>query len=306
MSADKDKDTLDRAQLEAFCDNELDSAERARVAERIAAGDERVGAALRECHLIGAEVRQWALTQVEQVRASSTWEAIASEINALAAERRTGVRSLRLNSLRNLLQEVGDRFVDFTDGFRLAPAFAAGVAVALITFSVVGSGNETKSRSFDEFARLSPNDALPSATVLPLSSASQSFSSASQSLSSANQSLDAAALVPVGLGPQALSLPDQTREAYASRLRQNQQRFIDSLSPEQRRAILQKVFRVEPALESVREMPIRASNVLRDNFVQGGLRAGGADIDFIHSPHPFRIVSPAEQNVPPVIWVSQR
>ena len=43
--------------------------------------------------------------------------------------------------------------------------------------------------------------------------------------------------------------------------------------------------------------------LIGDNYISGGLRAYGADIDWIKTDRPFRILPAVNEKASPVIWL---
>ena len=105
-----------------------------------------------------------------------------------------------------------------------------------------------------------------------------------------------------------LNVPERTRAVYRDR--------IASKEAAMRRQILEQLARNRSpgdqrfARSSERDLlqylRIPITEMIDQNFVSGGIRAGAADIDWIRSAHNVKIVPAGSRNTPPVIWVSNR
>ncbi|MCB0345128.1 MAG: hypothetical protein KDD66_08415 [Bdellovibrionales bacterium] len=64
--------------------------------------------------------------------------------------------------------------------------------------------------------------------------------------------------------------------------------------------------RLNSGILNQQNLEVPLPGILDREFIRGGLRSHGADIDWIRSNRPFELYPVEDRNAPPVIWVAQK
>ncbi len=257
--------------LSAFFDGEVEPSVKAALEASVVGGDRAVLDELQSLSQVRAGIRSWHESQTVDFQGREkrldVWSAIADEVNSLAERKKAGAF----------------RFVPrWSDALRsiLSPRFAVGLALLAVTVVSVASLRISRQIGVTE----SQNSQVASSRVDNLTTDLQ----------------EAINTLPVKLDSRSpLSMSESMAGRYRSRI------GGDLLVP----VSLGESNPLEPNLQlsgAELQMRLPVSQIMDDNFVQGGLRTNGADIKWIRSQNAFRILPGGDRSAPPVIWVANR
>lgn len=261
--------------LSAFFDGEVELDAKAELEASVMGGDRAVLDELQSLSQVRAGIRSWYESQTLDFQGREkrldVWSAIADEVHVMAERKKIGASRFIpqfISQWSNALQSI------------LSPRLAVGLALLAVTVVSVTSLRISRQ----------PGD-IESKT-------SQVASLSGDSLSADLQT--AISTLPVKLDSGSpLAMSESMAGRYRSRI------GGDLLVP----VSLGEGNPLEPNLQlsgAELQMRLPVSQIMDDNFVQGGLRTNGADIKWIRSQNAFRILPGSDRSAPPVIWVANR
>ncbi|MFN8391122.1 MAG: hypothetical protein U0136_12600 [Bdellovibrionota bacterium] len=287
----------DRLLLQSLLDGELSLSDRAALESRIASGDEAMAKELAALREVRRYVQTWHQQEVVEVikDRSPVWSRIESQIREEASRKRVqGAQSLGFDIRR---------LVDFFRRPQAVGGFAAALAVAMLFFARDSRTGNTTTQSTDRLARaghglpgesettfasLDRTAELANSAPLQLSEAASAeqqdrLSGAPQApFFVAGNTVDEDLLTKVGIG----SLGDHADYSLAGPL-------------------VQGGMSSRPLSGTLASRLLSSPQLIVPNDIPGGLRAGGADIDWIKTAKPFKFVPSKDHSNPPVVWIAR-
>lgn len=316
-AADSEMNEHELKTIAAFFDGELSGLEKHSFQTKLKNGDSLLTDELESYKLVQQTVRDWFHEQTfdekGKPREVYLWEKIVQEITPLADKRRNG------GWIDRLFEQVKTG-LELSLRPRLSlvhVASIASVAALLVLYQsysfYVGRGVSTRDRAGSgiEYAQNAtwqgptPNNKSPDAEV--------------------KNSVVNVRLVANSSRPgMPLFLPERTASGYQEMLRRYQESiFKDSIrktqsqlnsdqnnsseNPSGENSVLaMNSLESSPTQQNDLQVQFPVQDIIDQNFILGGLRAEGADIDWVKSGRTLNIFSTEDNQAPPVIWVAQQ
>ena len=279
--SEKGKEKLTEQQqrmASAWLDQELPEDERDVIESQLVDGDDALRKEIESYRIVRNEFRGWFEKEIGAIsRNVSLWGSIEQRLKAEAQSKAAGAGSFR---------ERAAQIAEALQALFARPAFIGGVAAfaAALLFLATERGTPESGVSSDSAAKIAARESTGPATQLASQSVSglgerdalmiealQGGSSGSEQLASTEQPVNPDLLTTVGFEDLRRSLPSKL-----------------------------------PVPDSLAVKLLSSPQLIVQDDIPGGLRAGGADIEWIKTQRPFKLVSSRRAQTPPVVWVRAR